>query len=201
MIRYLPTSFFSLMTINVTIIFSQRDHSKIKEAFMQMLSARFINPQVLTVLPFYLQAAFQDVQSLPVMRLFLPPPSGVVYSPDQSSDSDYSSSQLSLDSTSSTLVDSASSSAASSPATNRRFFDTPTISLSPEQEALKTRLHLSRTIEMIRACKESIWVHYEAIHSRERRMPNTRMDRDDFEALFHNWEWYGNYDCLSRLIS
>ncbi|KAL5485825.1 hypothetical protein ACEPAI_6867 [Sanghuangporus weigelae] len=167
----------------------QRDHSKLKEAFMQMLTSRFINPQVLTVLPFYLQAAFQEVQSLPVMRLYLPPPSRVVHPDPQSDSDDYASSQISLDSSSSaTLVDSGSMSAAS-PMTLRRFFDSSgTIVLTPEQESLKTRIHLGRLVEMMRACKEAIWVEYEKLHAHERKTPNSRLDRDDFEALFHNWE-------------
>lgn len=162
-----------------------------------MLSTRFINPQVLTVLPFYLQAAFQDVQYLPVMRLFLPPPSGVTYNPDSSSDTDNSSSsQLSIDSSSSaTLVDSASSKSngtLSSPVTFRRFFqnDSDKGKLKSEQEiSVLTRMHLSRTLELIRGCKEAIWVEYEKIHMHERNSPNSRLDRDDFEAYFHNWEW------------
>ena len=36
----------------------QRNHERLKECFTQMLNTRFINPQVTTVLPFYLQAAF-----------------------------------------------------------------------------------------------------------------------------------------------
>lgn len=162
---------------------------------MQTLASRFINPQVLTVLPFYLQAAFQDVQSLPVLRLYLPPPSGVVYNPHSvdthvSDSDDYSSSQLSLDTSSSaTLVESGSMNG-TSPMTLRRFFDSSgIIVLSPEREALKTRVHLARLVDMMRACKESIWAEYEKLHAHERKTPNSRLDRDDFEALFYNWEW------------
>ncbi|KAI5122767.1 hypothetical protein M0805_009849 [Coniferiporia weirii] len=162
----------------------QRDHSKLKEAFMQMLNVRFINPQILTVLPFYLQAVFQEVQSLPGIRLYLPPPSGVVYN-FLSSDS---SSHASQDSLSSTLVDSASST--SSPIRTRRLSDTsdfPSIKTEPESLA-RARIHLSRTVEVVRSCKEAIWAEYESLHSADRSVPSSRLDRDDFEMHFYNWE-------------
>lgn len=163
----------------------QRDHSKLKEAFMQMLNVRFINPQIITVLPFYLQAVFREVQTLPNVKLYLPLPSGVA----PSSDSD-AGSHFSLESSSSTtLVDTASSK--SSPV-QRRLSESSKLSRE-SQNSLQARLHLYRTIEVVRSCKEAIWVEYEKLHYSERKMPNSRLDRDDFEMYFLNWEWYADW--------
>ena len=159
----------------------QRDHSKLKEAFMQMLNARFINPQVLTVLPFYLQAAFDDVHTYPGIRVYLPPPSGVICTvefPDNIS-------HFSLES-SSTLVDSLSS-----PVSSRRSSEASTSTWASVDvtSPFRTRLHLSRLLSVIRGCKEAMWIEYEKLHRNDRTIPNERLDRDDFDMHFHNWEW------------
>lgn len=150
-----------------------RDHTRLKEAFLQMLSSRFINSGVLTILPFYLQSAFQDVQIFPPVKLYLPSPTGVVQPIDQSD----STSSFSLDS-SSTLVEAESSSRQTShadqPANNYR-----------------ARLYLARTLAVMRGCMETLWMEYERLYRFERTKPNTRLDRDDFESYFYNWEWYG----------
>ncbi|THH07378.1 hypothetical protein EW145_g3428 [Phellinidium pouzarii] len=165
----------------------QRDHSKLKEAFMQMLNVRFINPQILTVLPFYLQAVLQEVQTIPGLQLFLPPPSGVVDIPE-SSDSD---SNISVDSSSSTLVGSPSSTSSSaqprwlSEVSQMSNFSHATV--EPES-LIRARIHLSRTVEVVRGCKEAMWAEYEKLHIMDRNVPNSRLDRDDFETYFHNWE-------------
>ena len=58
----------------------RRDHSMLHEAFQSMLADRFINPQIMVVLPFYLQAAFAEVQNYPKVNVYLPPPSAAVRS-------------------------------------------------------------------------------------------------------------------------
>lgn len=160
----------------------QRDHSKLKEAYLQMLSARFINPQVLSVLGFYLQASFADVQKLPVVRLYVPPPSGVPYNPPVSDDASYISFESSM-----TLVDSASS----SPTYVRRLSDASDVPSPgpPSGELQRSRFYLAKVLGIIRGCKEAIWLEYEKLHWQERSVPNESLDRDDFEMLFYNWEW------------
>lgn len=153
-----------------------------------MLNVRFINPQILTVLPFYLQAVFQEVQTIPGLQLFLPPPSEVVDIPE-SSDSD---SNISVDSSSSTLVGSASSTSLLTQP--RRLSEGSQVSkfshATVEPESLiRARMHLSRTVEVVRGCKEAMWDEYEKLHKMDRNVPNSRLDRDDFESYFHNWEW------------
>lgn len=149
---------------------------------MQMLNVRFINPQILTVLPFYLQAVFKEVQSLPNVKLYLPLPSGVV--PNSDSDTGY---HFSLESSSSaTLVDTAS--LASSTSQPRRNSEASNYTRE-SQSSLRARLHLYRTVEIVRGCKEAIWSEYEKLHYAERNKPNSRLDRDDFEMYFLNWEW------------
>lgn len=151
---------------------------------MQMLNVRFINPQVLAVLPFYLQAAFEEVQSQPGIQFVLPPPSRVVCSPTSSD----SSSHLSMESSSSsTLVDSGSGT--SSPTELHRLPDASNPSNTDTMNDMRARMHLSRLVETVRGCKEAIWTEYEKLHLLERAIPNSRLDRDDFDMHFHNWEW------------
>lgn len=150
---------------------------------MQMLSVRFINPQILTVLPFYLQAVFHEVQNLPNVKVYLPLPSGVVPNPESDAVS-----QLSLDSSSSTtLVDSPSINSLS---TQTRRNSEASDHNRDAQNLLRARMHLCRTIETIRACKESIWPEYLKLHHHERKKPNIWLDREDFDTYFFNWEWY-----------
>lgn len=160
-----------------------RDHSKLKEAFFQLLSSRFINPQVNTVLPFYLQASFSEVQSYPLMKLYIPPPSGVTYNPPEISDDASHFSAASSD----TLVNSATT----SPTCVRRLSNASATSASSANSAelVRARFHLSKILTTMRSCKEMIWYEYERLHWKERTVPNERLDRDDFEMLFYNWEW------------
>jgi len=159
-----------------------RDHSKLKEAFFQLLSSRFINPQVNTVLPFYLQASFTEVQSYPIMKLYIPPPSGVTYNPPEISDDASHFSVASSD----TLVNSAST----SPTCVRRLSNASATSASAADSAelVRARFHLSKILATMRSCKELIWHEYERLHWHDRTVPNVRLDRDDFEMLFYNWE-------------
>jgi hypothetical protein len=154
-----------------------RDHTRLKEAFLQMLSSRFINAGVLTILPFYLQSAFQDVQIFPPVKFYLPAPTGAVQ-PAEMSDT---SSSFSMDS-SNTLVDS------ESPRELNPVDQTASRS-SESASNYRARMYLARTLAIMRGCMESLWVEYENLYRGERAKPNTRMDRDDFESYFYNWEW------------
>ena len=45
----------------------------------------------------------------------------------------------------------------------------------------------------MRSCKETIWAEYAKLHWKDRTHPNVRLDRDDFEMLFYNWERYVSF--------
>lgn len=191
--RHSTSAILSIRKTDDVLSLSQRDHSRLKEAFMQMLSSRFINPRVLTVLPFYLETTFQDVQLGPTFRFFLPPPSGIPQQHQQQQQPESESAPASDDETSvdscstSTLVDSLVSVSAGS--IGRRE-DWGSFDYRVHSGSLTSiRLAICKVIEVVRGCKEAIFEEYERLYRRERHVPNKRMDRDDFEALLYNWEW------------
>ncbi|KAI0367799.1 S-adenosyl-L-methionine-dependent methyltransferase [Pilatotrama ljubarskyi] len=55
-------------------LFAQ-DHPRLKEAWEEMLSQRFLTHKLLNVLPFYLSSCFTNVHVHPTMHVVLPPPS------------------------------------------------------------------------------------------------------------------------------
>ena len=164
---------------------------------MQMLSRRFINPRVLTVLPFYLEATFQDVQITPTYRAFLPPPSNVSFPTpyDIASQSDEDTASNPSEGTSvsassaATLVDSLVTITAGSTRKREGYSIFNQTHSLPTATMTQIRLIICRVIEMVRGCKEAIFAEYEMLYQRERPVPNRRKDRDDFEALLYNWEW------------
>ncbi|KAG8970512.1 hypothetical protein FRC03_006641 [Tulasnella sp. 419] len=52
-----------------------RDHSILKAAYEQVFAERFINPNPLSILPYYLTLHLQNVKSLPPIQFHLPGPS------------------------------------------------------------------------------------------------------------------------------
>lgn len=54
----------------------KRDHSILKKSYDAIFQNSFINPQVLTILPFYLQTTFPNMTlSFPVVNMYIPSPS------------------------------------------------------------------------------------------------------------------------------
>jgi hypothetical protein len=64
-------------------------------------------------------------------------------------------------------------------------------------------MHLARTVEMIKACKEAIWVEYELLYGNEAELPpvtrTARLKdiractsrasiREQFDKVWWNWE-------------
>lgn len=215
----------------------QRNHERLKECFLQMLSTRFINPQVTTVLPFYLQAAFAEVHNMPALKVYLPSPSilipkskryedktkeskdpvSVQASPspnigngDWKHPASESFASLSSSSSSSTLIDMYDSANPSptSPLPRRGSESTSSLSGSStlgddDDEATilsRARLALSRTLQMVRECKEAMWEQYDRMYRHERFPPNPRLDRDDFEMLFRNWVWCVSFFSFPSLL-
>lgn len=185
----------------------QRDHSKLKQAFYEMLSARFINPQVLTVLPFYLQTAFQEVEAIPHIRIFLPPPSGIeslkceAASAEERAAANASNNgsehgnmgmggglDLGLGLGFGLTSGSISSSSGRIIEMSNHIAKHVESNLGTLQDQTRSRFALRRILETVRGCKEEMWKEYEKINRSERKTANPRADREDFEIHFYNWE-------------
>ena len=178
-----------------------------------MLSARFINPQVLTVLPFYLQTSFKEVEAIPHIRIFLPPPSGIenlkACGPTSSSSS---SSHSALTQANNNNGGGSSSNSGSSSGgggggsgglvamgmsgsfriieMSNHIAKNVESNVSNLQDQTRSRFALRRILETVRGCKEEMWKEYEKINRSERKTVNPRADREDFEIHFYNWEWW-----------
>lgn len=165
----------------------KRDHSILKKSYDAIFQNSFINPQVLTILPFYLQTTFPNMTlSFPVVNMYIPSPSV----PDRCLQRTYATFRHSSDSV--TLVDDPSTifSAVRNDQQNDIW---PTTAL-PRDEVIDitsyhTHMHLGRSVALIRACKEAAWIQYEKLHRHQRAQPNSSLDREDFEMYFRNWEW------------
>ena len=150
------------------------------EAFQHMLAERFINPKILVVLPFYLQAAFAEVQNYPKVNIYLPPPSIDAKHPSTTTHRQSTESE-------SLVHFSPIAPLVYWPRDNSNIDSTPTLeSIAASQAA---RMHLARTIRLYISCKENLWIEYEKLHRNERQMPNIRLDREDFDTYFWNWQW------------
>ncbi|TDL25799.1 S-adenosyl-L-methionine-dependent methyltransferase [Rickenella mellea] len=162
---------------------NRRDHSALKDAFHRMLTRRFINPNVLSVLPFYLQTSFKDVQSHPHFVAHLPPPSDGPggTSNETASFRLTSDSGIDMDFTHpEQMLDIAPRNALVASAFN--VFNTP------KKANIAGRLSLARAMRLVIGCKEEMWVEYERLHREKREKPNPRLDREEFEMHFQNWE-------------
>lgn len=169
-----------------------RDHSALEEAFTQMLSSRFINLRVLSILPFYLRVAFEDVLIYPGLKTYLPPPSAV---PSQTnghkSEMTY---RQSMDS--GILVDVPSmdqgmriSDSVVDRAPLMDYINVRTQKSASLMNPSSARMGLARALRMVVGCKEAMWVEYEKLNRDKRPKPNPRLDREDFETHFSNYEW------------
>ncbi|KAH9942770.1 S-adenosyl-L-methionine-dependent methyltransferase [Amylocystis lapponica] len=165
-----------------------QDHSKLQMAWQEMLHRRFLNPTLISVLPFYLSANYRNIHILPALLIALPMNS----SPE---DSGYATA-------SSYHYDSAP------PELENLYFDMKThgIRLSSESRAdtasMRSRhatshvitswssLHLAKSVNLIRGCKEAIWAEYKDLKGFDEEPGKRRVVqlREEFEAAWANWE-------------
>lgn len=177
-------------------LFAQ-DHARLKEAWEEMLSQRFLTHKLLNVLPFYLSSFFTNVHVHPTMHVVLPPPSTQrerkkaepVLRPDaQEQDiaewvEDMRAHAVQLSSNGPKKSDSA--------ALRGSKPSVATISLWGA-------LHLARQVHLVSACKEAIWEAYFALTGAARDAflhPNDTVKelpredlREEFEREWAAWE-------------
>lgn len=118
------------------------DHSKLKEAWDSMLSARFITKNLSAVLPLYFSSLFDDVQIHPPLKIPLPPNSGNQVSwPKEAS---FTESLTSYTSTAG-----------------------PSLSLNTrtDDKTLRYNLHLAKTVNTVKSCKTAIWEEYKKLYA------------------------------------
>ncbi|KAK7050896.1 hypothetical protein VNI00_005008 [Paramarasmius palmivorus] len=167
-----------------------QDHSRLKSAWDAMLSQRFLTPQLITVLPFYLASLFTGVKSHPPLQIQLPPnSSGSRHCRGHESEVFDPLRQFTLYPASRRLSDADDSSSTDSGGSESR-----------KPVSNWASMHLARTVRMVVACKEAIWVEYQRMYSpdlppvtlarRQGRylVSNKSSARESFDRAWTNWE-------------
>ncbi|TFY81223.1 hypothetical protein EWM64_g2789 [Hericium alpestre] len=141
------------------------DHSKLKAAWEEMLSERFLTSQVTSVLPLYLSTIFQDYRAIPSLDILLPPRGSSVAPLSNSGCRRFS--------------DDGSASAVEQLVNPMlyRHLGQATVKEEPDTSSVFTGsdapyqfmsswapMHLARMVAMIKSCKENIWMTYEKLY-------------------------------------
>jgi len=174
------------------------NHSRLKLAWEALLSSRFLPTNLLSVLPFYLSTSFVRIQTHPQLNIPLPPTSG--HAPPESK-------------TAPTVANGLPSGVVSSgqPITPDSIFHLTALSSSTEREwkVLKATvpssnaMHLARSANTIKRCKEAIWHEYAALFAAN-KLPDlgsvsgdtTLSAKDFFELDWNNWLKYAERICV-----
>ena len=136
-----------------------QDHTRLKTAWDEMLNTRFLSPNPLSVIPFYLTSMFSVTAHTPVL-ISLPPNSGVhpslrspqsmgsLRSPDRGAMFDFFP-------------------ALSNRSIKTDGFSMPTTTFSLGSRPQPATMHLAKIISVIKGCKQAIWSEYEKLYSKE----------------------------------
>jgi len=163
------------------------DHTKLAQAWQDMLTSRWISSSITSVLPFYLSAIFQNFQALPALEILI--------SPDSTFYPSYSeASQQMIDPepfrhlSHATVKDDAESFVTWMPAR-----DAP-----PHLIPSHAPMHLSRMVAIVASCKEAVWGAYKKLYGNDPRIPRLNDEpgktsvhtiREEFENYWSNWDW------------
>lgn len=178
-----------------------RDHSRLRRAWEEMLSTRFLTPNLVSILPFHLGAWFRIIQTHPPFEVSLPPNSTRKRSTQPTAglpdliDPD-------------TLFELRPLSSLAHQESEDDSTCSPSRKSSHRVVSLWAPMHLSRTVRTITACKQSIWHAYEKLYGNDPSIPSlvrsaqekylrkhfdqaqstTNPLRDYFEHDWTNWE-------------
>ncbi|KAI8980216.1 hypothetical protein BD414DRAFT_493967 [Trametes punicea] len=167
------------------------DHKKLKDAWEEMLSRRFLTHKLLNVLPFYLSSAFTNVHLHPAIHIRGPRTTIASMLHPDGQDPEFSN--WVEDMRSHVIRFSTSDGPQKiSPATLRSTKSSGT------RVSLWSALHLARQVRLVSACKEAIWEAYCALTGAAREaflrpdaaakeLPKEEL-REEFEREWAAWE-------------
>jgi len=166
----------------------KKDHTRLIKAWDAMLHNRFLAPQVSSILPFYLSTCFSDIRMMPSLHILLPPSTEQLNNSKESFDlpgqgketpEDLAELYLSLQLHGNKLSVDRAAGASKAP---KQPWKHATI-------ASWASIHLARSLNTIRACKEAMWDAYlEGRGFGQRMEADEGHLRDDFETAWENWE-------------
>ncbi|KAJ3744450.1 hypothetical protein DFH05DRAFT_1190394 [Lentinula detonsa] len=175
-----------------------QDHSRLKAAWDAMLSRRFLASQLITVLPFYLSSCFVDVKTHSTLHIPLPLNSSS--SNSKLFCSDYSSSTNAFNPEEQFELKRSTGRVSDDEIPHRRD---STSNKDPKKVFSWAPMHLARTVQTVKACKEAIWDEYAKLHSpdlpptitqarlkegRRAVVSSESAARESFDRAWNNWE-------------
>ncbi|TFL04202.1 hypothetical protein BDV98DRAFT_563735 [Pterulicium gracile] len=177
------------------------DHNKLNACWKDMLNTKFLTPQLLNVLPFYLSSLFSSVHSHPSVHIPLPCP--------QSPDQDLSSSdpKIVIDMRLSSMSSRVDTPGGMGTARSRKSSSAAAKALPQLPPPMPTnswaKMHLAKRVHTIRQCKEAIWTAWDKLYGNDPSVPpvtrtsrahkvqrfaERASSRPDFERAWENWE-------------
>ncbi|KIJ52590.1 hypothetical protein M422DRAFT_26167 [Sphaerobolus stellatus SS14] len=143
-----------------------RDHKRLKLAFEAMLEHRNLNQSIISTLPLYIEAHFEETATSPIIH-FNMPVSSFVREPHEEATG------MVAEGDSHMILD-------------QRFSAADIISMNPKfatEEVFKdenNHMHITYVMHLILAAGEAIWEHF--------ALQNPQFTRSDFDFLMKNWE-------------
>ncbi|KAF8907313.1 hypothetical protein CPB84DRAFT_302751 [Gymnopilus junonius] len=211
------TSTSTLITSTDTMpgIEHPQDHTRLKAAWDALLDTRFLSPNLLSVLPFYLTSSgFEETKVQSPLVVTLPPNSGNV--PTLKTYRSMGSMRVKPEhSLADTLFDFSPALLSSSAnyKTDGFVFWSSVFSINQPSTQGRGSMHLAKTVSTIKGCKEAIWEEHkklywnDALYILSRTAPGEEEDyktqpyrhvvRKAFEVDWRNWE----LDMIDRMDS
>lgn len=178
-----------------------QNHTRLKTAWEAMLTTRFLSPNLLSVIPFYLTSASFSVKVHSKVLVPLPPNSGV--SPSLGSFQSMGSLRH-RDRSGGTTVD-------FQPALTNRSIKTDGFSMRTSLPSMSRpppppwgSMHLAKVTSIIKECREAIWSEYKKLYSEDavNILTRTAFDNEDYSTHPHENVIYkafevdwNNWDC------
>ncbi|TFK20707.1 S-adenosyl-L-methionine-dependent methyltransferase [Coprinopsis marcescibilis] len=165
-----------------------QDHSRIRASWDSMLSKRFLCPQLLSVLPFYLSSFFDDIKTHPPYKVPLPPNSNSIppLRSRHSAESFRPSSRGNLDAPFDLRLSNVSHSHKTDGVSIRAMYSVKELPAPSRWSSM----HLARTVNTVAACKGPISKEYEALYTADFNVTYRNSDitlRQVFERDWNSW--------------
>jgi hypothetical protein len=160
-----------------------RDHQRIAESWKAMLQNRFISPQTISILGFYLDSVFDRVEATPQLQMRLPPNSCLTsrefHASDEPNFDPFSGFSLHT---------------RPNPPPSRKVWESKSSTLFPNVPVpdSSTAIHLARRLHTIIQYKSSIWSAYVSRYRDSPTLPYLQghariTPEDEFDFHWSNW--------------
>lgn len=190
-------SFHPLPHPDFEMLLNPQDHSKLKQAWNNMLLNRFLGSRVISVLQLYLSSEFGNVQTHPPIHIPLPPNSDSTV-PSQPPEFHHLISHLPIPTVTlenddpGVYVDLRSQSVRqSSDSRNGDCLSNLSKQSRPMVVHSWSSMHLARTVSLIEGCKDAIWEEYKKVDGEFNASGVEAVNTwYEFDVAWSNWHKY-----------